>query len=97
MRPTFVLVLGLALALSAGCLGQPPHQQGPTPEGDSLPTGERGADVPQESVGCADPDGTATETGDTRPGQVGTGTGDIGSPSACPDDEDVDPEGGLRR
>lgn len=87
MRFAFILTTGIALVL-AGCAA--PEETVSGPDADGLETREQQSDLPQNGPACVDPTAGPAgydSTGSTQPGQVGTGTGDIGAPTSCPADE----------
>lgn len=86
LRKTLLLAVVAAVGAYAGCAA--PQEATPGEPDEDFMTPERGTGVPPASgVGCAEgtpaPGGFGS-TGAVREGEVGTGTGDIGSDVACP-------------
>jgi hypothetical protein len=77
-----------AAALIAGCAEPAPEESAAPQDAGGDMTTPRETDVPGSQAAVCPNETTAPggygTTGATRPGEVGTGTGDIGSDVACP-------------
>lgn len=95
-NPLMLTTIAIAVAL-AGCSGSGDESlsESTQPRDTSVPGGDPATTQPgcTEEVGAP---GGFGESGATRPGQVGTGTGDIGSSVSCGNEATADQTEGAQ-